>query len=96
MKLNASSSITIAFLTTSVYAQQAPGEFRSEPAISPPPAEFIRERKPVAQAPGKFDISSSDTEILRLKALVESQQKKISLLDAKIKLLEAELKKQKE
>ena len=84
MNRNAFSPLALAFLATSVLAQQAPGEFRSEPPLQPaPPAEFRRHNSP-----------ATETEISRLKALVASQEKKISLLEAKIKLLEAELQNQ--
>lgn len=84
MNRNAFSPLVLAFLATSVLAQQAPGEFRSEPPLQPaPPAEFRRHNS-----------AATETEISRLKALVASQEKKISLLEAKIKLLEAELQNQ--
>lgn len=84
MNRNTFSPLALVFLATSALAQQAPGEFRSEPPPQPaPPAEFRRDNSPAAE-----------TEISRLKALVESQQRKISLLEAKIKLLEAELQNQ--
>ena len=84
MNRNAFSPLALVFLATLVLAQQAPGEFRSEPPLQPaPPAEFQRHNSP-----------ATETEMSRLKALVASQEKKISLLEAKIKLLEAELQNQ--
>ncbi len=86
MNRNTFSPLVLALLATSVLADQVPGEFRNKPSppAPAPPAEFPRDNSPAAE-----------TEISRLKALVESQQKKISLLEAKIKLLEAELQDQK-
>ncbi|ARO87549.1 hypothetical protein EBAPG3_007075 [Nitrosospira lacus] len=86
MKWNAFSTQALAFLTMSVLAQRAPGNFRT--------GQGYQE----AQAPGRFREDGNptcETETSRLEALVESQKKKISLLEAKIKLLEAELQKQK-
>ena len=84
MKWNAFSTLALAFLTTSVLAQQAPGELRTERSLGR------------AEGPGKFhegDGFTGETETSHLKALVEAQKKKIYLLEEKIKRLEADLQK---
>lgn len=50
------------------------------------------------QAPGEHDnkTEQKDEEIARLKELVQQQNKKISLLEEKVRLLETELRKSKE
>jgi hypothetical protein len=99
------------FFTASVSAQQAPGAFDSgsppysgsgstKDPVGQEPGEHRQapRRRPIDDERGGSPGSVSpdgESETLRLKALVESQQEKISLLEAKIKLLEAELQKQK-
>lgn len=94
MLKNAFVGLALAFLTGVVFAQQAPGEFQS-PRPKDAPREVQREREPATARPGEFEESESPaTEISRLKTLSEAQVKKISLLEAKIKLLEMELQNQ--
>jgi len=69
----------ISLANTRIDAQQSPGEWTGRP--------------PVLQAPGEHEHDQGDqkAEIRRLQALVDAQNSKIRLLEAKVQLLEAEI-----
>lgn len=79
-------------------AQQPPGQWKDamtagKPAT--PPAGGPGRYSTTAQLPGRHQAPDidKDAEIARLQALVAAQQEKISLLESKAALLEAELRK---
>ncbi|MBI3014429.1 MAG: hypothetical protein HYY65_05070 [Candidatus Tectomicrobia bacterium] len=76
-------AVTLVLFTLSVGAQQMPGRFSD--------ADPGGHKK---QFPGEQN-QKVDAEISRLNALVIAQKEKIALLEEKVKLLEADLKKAK-